>query len=254
MFRIALVALLGCAALAQSSDDPFNRPPGRVDKALRTRIAEFYKFHVTKEFRKAEALVAEDTKEFFYSSNKPAYLSFEISEIKYSDNFTRAKATVLAEQYVMVPGFADKPLKIPTPSTWKLVKGKWYWYVDQEALRNSPFGKLTAGTAPARGAVPAVIPSSPDAFLNQVRPDKTAVRLKPGEPEQVVFTNLAPGPMDISVLGGVPGVETKFDRTDLKIGGKAVLTLTASQRVQNGMLTISVEQTGEVIQIRIDTQ
>jgi hypothetical protein len=254
MSRFAIVCFFAAAAFAQNPDNPFERPPAKVDKALRERIHQFYTFHMNKEFRKAEALVADDTKEFFYSANKPAYLSFEISNIQYSDNFKRAKATVICEQYVMVPGFADKPVKIPTPSTWKLVKGKWYWYVDREVMRTTPFGKMTPGKGPARGPIPAVIPTSPDAFLKQVRADKESVRLKAGQPEQVTITNFAPGPMDISVFGAIAGVEAKIDQANLKIGGKAVLTLIANRRVENGLLTIRVEQTGELIPIRVDAQ
>ena len=52
----------------------------------------------------------------------------------------------MCEQYVLIPGFADKPLKVPTPSTWKLVDGKWFWYVDAQAVRKTPFGEVKPGT------------------------------------------------------------------------------------------------------------
>src|SRR5947209_11732800 len=118
MFRISALALIAAGlSLAQNPDNPFDRPPANVDRALRERITQFYQYHVDREFKKAEALVADDTKKFFYSNNKPAYLSFEISRIEYSDGFKRAKATVLCEQYIMAPGFAGTPHKVPTPST-----------------------------------------------------------------------------------------------------------------------------------------
>src|SRR5437763_1984007 len=104
MLRTTLLALFAASLFAQA-DDPFNRPPADVDRALRARIQEFYQFHIKGDFRHAEALVAEDTKDFFYSANKTKYLSAEISRIQYSDNFTKAKATILCEQYVMIPSF-----------------------------------------------------------------------------------------------------------------------------------------------------
>src|SRR4051794_20790033 len=140
MFRVSLLALLASLSFAQNAADVFNKPPAKVDQALRQRIDQFYQFHIKKEFRKAEAFVAPDTREYFYSHNKPAYLSCELRSIAYSDNFKKAKATVACEQFVMVPGFTDKPLKVPFGSTWELLKGKWFWYVDQEALKNTPFG------------------------------------------------------------------------------------------------------------------
>ena len=255
MLRFPLLALFAVVSFAQNADNPFDKPPAEVDKALRERIYEFYHYHVTGEYRKAEAVVAEDTKDFFYSRNKPGYLSFEISKIQYSDNYTRAKAIVLCEQYVMMPGFADKPLKVPTPSTWKLVDDKWYWYVDPESLRETPFGKMTPGPGgkPLTGAFP-VIPDSAEAFLHQVKADRVSVRLKPGQREQVTITNTAPGNMTVSVAGSLPGVVAKLDRSDLKIGDKAVLTLVANETARSGLLNLKVEQTGEFITIQIEVQ
>src|SRR5215470_8657034 len=138
MHPITLFMMLAAAAAAQ--DNPFNKPAPDVDAALRARIKEFYDFHVKGEFRKADALVAEDTKDYYFNSRKPQYLSYAISRIDYSDNFTKAKAVIMCKMYIMMPGFNDKPMDMPTPSAWKIEDGKWFWYVDQKELRNSPFG------------------------------------------------------------------------------------------------------------------
>src|SRR5437868_2594034 len=79
MLRIGLLALFAAICLAQNN--PFNKPPADVDAALRARITEFYDYHVKGQFRKADELVAEDTKEYYFESRKPQYLSFEISRI-----------------------------------------------------------------------------------------------------------------------------------------------------------------------------
>jgi hypothetical protein len=252
MLRIPILALSAAALLAQSADNPFDKPPANVDRTLRERINQFYQFHIDRQFRKAEALVAEDTKDFFYSRNKPAYVSCKVGRIQYTENYTRAKATELCEQYVMMPGFAEKPLMVPIPSTWKLVRGKWFWYVDQESLRVTPFGRMTPGATVAAGSLPAAIATSPDAFINKVQADKASVNLKPGQPEQVVIANTAPGLMNIAIVGEYPGLEAKLDHTDLEIGGKAVLTLRAGEGAKPGFLNIRVQQTGELIQIKIE--
>src|SRR5664280_2888317 len=119
MLRFILLAIFATGSFAQNPGDAFNKPPADVDQVLRARITEFYDLHVKGEFRKAEAWVAEDTKDIYYTSNKTKYLSFEIGRIDYSDNFTRAKATVLCEQNIMLPGFLGKPMKVQIPSTWK---------------------------------------------------------------------------------------------------------------------------------------
>jgi hypothetical protein len=245
--------MFATASFAQSANELFNKPPTDVDKALRARITEFYELHVKGEFRKAEALVADDTKDLYYSGNKSKYLSFEIGRVDYSDNFTRAKATVLCEQYIMLPGFAGRPMKVPTPSTWKLVDGTWYWYVDPEALRMTPFGRMSPGPAPgtASKSIPAIPTTIPSSVFKLVKADKESVGLKAGESAQVTITNSAPGVMNISLVGSVPGVDVKLDRAILNAGEKAVLTLRAGDNAQPGVLSIRVEQTNQVIPIQV---
>jgi hypothetical protein len=154
-----------------------------------------------------------------------------------------------------MPFFPDTPMKVPTPTTWKLVDGKWYWYVDLESLRQSPFGKMTPGPTKASGQAPSptAIPAGvPDWIFNQVKLDKQSVSLvRAGESEEVAIANGAPGMMSLSVAGKVPGVDAKFDHTDLKSGEKAVLTLRAGKDAKPGVLGILVEQTGEVLSIQV---
>jgi hypothetical protein len=256
MLQPTLLALFAATLLFAQADNPFDRPPADVDQALRARITEFYQLHVKGDFRHAEALVAEDSQDFYYSRNKTQYLSFEIGHIDYSENFTRAKATIIAEQYVMMPGFSDKPLKIPTPSTWKVVDGKWYWYIDPESFRDSPFGKMTAGKAGGAPSAPALpsMPSSPDFLFTQVKLDKQSVTLKDGEPEQVTIMNGAPGVMSISLSGMLPGVEGKLDRTSLKAGEKAVLTLRAGSKAKPGVINVVVELTNQLLPIQVNVK
>jgi hypothetical protein len=257
MFRPIALFICATACLAQSPADLFNRPPEDVDRALRARITEFYQDHVEGKFRQAEALVAEDTKDYYYSANKTKYLGFEIREIHYSEGFTRAKALMMCEQYVMIPGFADKPLKVPTPSTWKLVDGQWYWYVDQEALRDSPFGKMKPGPNVGTGA-PALPNALPDLeqmqklFSQQVKVDKTAVTLKTGESEQVTVTNGAQGTISVELTGEIPGVDVKLDQMDIPAGQKAVVTLRAGAGAKPGVLSLRVEQTNQVFSIQVN--
>ena len=247
------LVLLGCSVVcfAQAPADLFNKPPADVDRALRARISEFYQDHVDGKFRQADALVAEDTKEFYFASNKPKYLSFEIQRIDYSEGFTRAKATILCEQYVMMPGFTDKPLKVPTPSTWKLVDGQWYWYVDQSALRQSPFGVMQPGTGPSSGLPAVPTGKDLDFIFTQVKADKSVVSLKPGVEEQVTLTNSARGQVSLELTGKLTGVEVKLDRMNLGHGEKAILTLRAGKDAQPGVLSLRVEQTNQVIPIQV---
>src|ERR1044072_5758427 len=108
--RACLFVFLASCLSAQAPEDLFHKAPPAVEEALRARITQFFQLHVDGKFRQAESLVAEDTKDFFYSANKPKYLGFEIKSISYNDDFTKAKAVVVAQMVVMVPGFLDKQL------------------------------------------------------------------------------------------------------------------------------------------------
>ncbi len=111
---------------AQTPTNVFDKAPPEVDEALRARISKFYQAHVDGKARQAEQYVAEDTKDFFFDANKPHYFDFHIDKITYSDNFTKAKAIVMCNQRIMMPGALTEPIDKATPSTWKLEDGKWF--------------------------------------------------------------------------------------------------------------------------------
>src|SRR3954470_9023913 len=168
MHRIALFAVFVTALFAQNAAKPAPKPPAAVDEALRARITEFFHYHITEEYRKAEKLVSEDSQDFYYMHNKPHYLTYQIQKIDYSDNFTKAKVQTICEQYFHGLGFEGKPLKSPSMSTWKLVDGQWFWYVDADELAKGPFGRMAnAGTKPggAPAPTPPAVPTTPDFAL-----------------------------------------------------------------------------------------
>jgi hypothetical protein len=147
-----------------------------------------------------------------------------------------------------MPGFTDKPMKVPGTNTWKIEDGKWVWYVDQDALMNTPFGRMKPGEYAPTGAAPAPpslsnIPTNGEFLMKQVKMDPQAVRLKAGESVKVAITSSAPGPVDLILQGKLAGVEAKFDDAKVKPGGSATLTVTAAKGAKSGLLTVQVEQT-----------
>jgi hypothetical protein len=261
MFRyIAFILWAGlCMAQTVPGNTAGPAPPG-VDEALRARVHEFYQLQVDAKYRQAEALVAEDTKDFYYASGKPKYLSFEISQVFYSDNFTRAKVVTLCEERILVLGFADKPIKAPIRSTWKLVDGQWFYYVDPDSLGQTPIG-LKSPNAGVKGnsgiPMPAGLPSAEQIqkMLEQVnslvKVDKDAVDLKPGETANVTISNASSGLMSVVVKSAVEGIDSKPDRVELKAQSNAVLSLHAAPNAQSGTLKLQVEQTNQVIPIQV---
>ena len=259
MFRSVALFLCAIAGSAQTPANPSKTPPPDVDKALRARITEFYQDFVEGKFRQAEALVAEDTKDFYYGMNKARYVSFEIQKIDYSDNFTHARAIILSEQYVMLPGFADKPLKLPSQSTWKLVDGQWYWYIDPDAVAQTPFGKVPLVQLNPSASAPPTPPKIPTAqdlayIFKQVKADKDAVNLKPGEPAQVTITNTAQGQVSLTVLEAPAKVEAKLEHANIAAGGKIELTIRAESDAKPGVVSLRVDQTNQVIPIQVTIQ
>ncbi len=256
MQRTALLAVCAATLFAQKPAPEPEKPPAEVDQALRARITEFYQYHVTEEYRKAEKLVAEDSQDFFYVHNKPHYLNFEINAIQYSEHFTKANVRAMCEQYFHGPGFEGRPMKAPSTSTWKLVDGKWFWYVDPEELARGPFGKMAnAGSKAVAGAAPPPsIPTTFDFVLNLVKLDKTSVILKPGDTQHLTITNTAPGEMSLTLAQTLPGIEVTLDKAILKGGEKAVATLKANDNPHSGTMSFRVMPTGEFITWEVKRQ
>ena len=258
MRTMALIALLAGAALAQeSAADLFHKPPADVDRALRARINEFFEDHVKGEFRKAEALVAEDTKDYFYNGNKPHYLSFELVNIKYSDDFQKAEALVKVEQRVQLPGFDGKPMIFPIPSFWKLENGEWCWYVDKDKTYDSPFGRMTPGPYPDQTSKPAGLPTiatSLQQFYSMVKADKSEIELAPGASTEVTISNASPGPITLAARSIAPGIEVHIDHAEVKASDHAVLTIHAGDGAISGSIEVRVKPTGQVITIKTTVQ
>ena len=260
MYRLVLPVILAAACHAQNPTDLFTRAPKAIDDALRARISEFFQDHVDGKYRQAEQLVAEDTKDFFYTANKPKYLGFEIRAIDYTDDFTKARATVVVQQFLLMPGFGDKPLSIPISSYWKIEQGKWVWYVDRERLSHTPWG-IMKGESSSGDKAGAPMPPMPNAadmagMLQQVKVDRSEVALEEGKAGQVTFSNGAAGAITLSFLGPPPaGIEAKFDHTELKAGEQAVLSLRATGTPKTkATLQVRVDPTNQVIPIQISAR
>jgi len=263
MLRCAILALFAFASLAQTAPQAVEKPPADVDQALRARINEFYTLMVNREYRKAEAYVADDTKDFYYEGKKPEVVRFELASVTYSEHFTRALASLKCTQRLPVPGLPGGEWTLSIPSAWKWENGNWYWYVDQSKIV-SPVGLATGATppsaaqspsrpggTPATGVLPDRIPATPDFVFGKIQADKQAVALEPDGADKITITNGAQGLMQLRLSGTVPGVEGKLDRSDLKAGEKAVVTLQAGKDPGQGMLYVVIQPTNEAIAIRV---
>ena len=259
MLKPFLFLLTTAALFAQNPADLFQKAPPAVDQALRERITRFYQLHVDGKFRQAEALVSEECKDFFYSVNKPNYISVEIRDIDWSDNFTKAKATIVAQMRVMLPGFTDKPFPVPFPSRWKLVNNEWYWYVNLDEVHDTPFGRMKSGTAGA-APVPGALPSEQEMakVMQQVKVDKPSVELKGKEPSTAQFgvTNDLPGDVRLSVeTPASAGFRAELAKTELKPGEKTTITVewkATREAPYYLQFVLRVSPTNQVIPLRVN--
>lgn len=244
MSRIALFAALAAVSFAQ--DAP--KPPTAVDEALRARVKEFYQYHVTEEYRKAEKLVAEDSQDIYYVHNKPHYAGFELKSIEYLDHFTKAKVTVLCDQAMNGIGFVGKMVKAPSTSTWKVVDGKWYWYADPEELARGPFGKsANAGTKATGTTAPDI---NKPVNLGGITADKESVDAKPNTTQQVTITNGTPGSVSLVAHQTLPGWQITFDKANLPAGEKTIATFKTGENPHGGELQIMVNPFGQIITLK----
>jgi hypothetical protein len=241
----------------------FQKAPPEIDAALRARVSKFFQAHVDKKFRLAEQVVAEDSKDYYFTMEKTGYLGFEIVKIDYSENFTKAKVIVGAEMEWRTPRTGKMIVKPPLASLWKLENGDWYWYIIPQKDWETPFGKMKPG---ADSGAAVVAPSILDAFkgvdinqvLRQVQLSTNQVELKSYEPSEgeVTIENHMPGPITLRLdETGVRGLTTVLDKVAVGSNQSAHLSIkyvpdtTAAKPTT--ILNLEVVQTGQRIPIRL---
>ncbi len=247
-------------AVAQTPAQRFNKPPANVNDALTARAREFYQDHVDGKYRKAEALVAADSKDGFYAATKPALQSFIISDISYSEKYTKAKVTVVGKMMMTFLGMAGPQLMdVPFPSYWKLEHGKWVWYIYQDASRMTPFGKANGKTGGAEANDPSqAFASAPnlEMVLNGVKADRKTVTLGKvaGVKDSVTLTNQLAGAVTLAFdQDDYAGLNVKMEPKVLKQGEKAVLSIEtgAAKDYVNRVVRVMVKPSNQTIDIMV---
>lgn len=262
MRGLLYLALSSALALsAQTAAELFAKAPPEVDRALRERISLFFQAHVDGKFRQADQVVAEDSKDAYFAAEKTRYRGFEIVRILYTDNFTRARAVVAVDTDFMAPGIGKIPVKIPLTTLWRLEGGLWWWYVDPDAGKQSPFGPMHPGPGQSSSPFPFPSPGKPEqlaAMLHQVKVDKNEVRLSSYQPaeDQVTISNALPGAVRLKLdYNGFPGFEATLEREELDPKQSTRLRLRVEPRDRapkpSVTVTLRIEPTNQVIPIQV---
>jgi hypothetical protein len=230
MDRRLLFPAVAITAWAQQT----NPAAAKAEKALRARVEQFYQLQQDKKYRQAEELIASDTKDYYYSSAKADIRSFQIQKIELMDRNREARVTVKVGQVILFPGAGAQIMELPATTTWKLEKGKWSWYVDREALKNTPFGRMKGGDGPVADKLDRTgeAPSLAE-LMNQVMIDRASVELTDKEPSQTVtITSNLPGLVELKLdphAETIKGLTVEFSKTQLNQGEKSVISFRAGQ-------------------------
>jgi len=258
-------------------------PPPEVDRALRARVNEFMGYHVTGEFMKAWDYVAEDTRNYYFSTNKNQYLSFKIGNIEYSDNFTKALVEVEGQRKIRLSvEFPETIVVQPMKLSWKIENGKWVWYVKPTLdcptpMSCDPHGKpwpqqqaqarVEAQAEAANNAIPLpkldqkTMDAQAREILKQSQIDKPEIAMTASvaSTQRVVFHNGAPGSVKVYVQGpSLEGFTATMEKNDVganqDVGinlhwepGKATPPLALT-------VTVDVEPFGQVFPITVKFQ
>jgi hypothetical protein len=93
------------------------------EKALRTRVEEFYVLLQQGMWTRAEAYVTEDSLEEYRSQSKNRLLGCQIESTKVDPDGQSATAVVRVK---FVAGLPPVPMEIPRTTRWRLVGDRWY--------------------------------------------------------------------------------------------------------------------------------
>ena len=159
-FYLAGLTVLTVLGMGQS---PFQSAPPKVEEALRARVGQFYTLFRQGKFRQAEELVAEDSKDTYYTTKKARHQGFEIKSVSFSPDVK--DATVLVALRMIMPMIGVSPVAVPVASKWRRVKGEWYLHYPQYKPGDTvqtPFGSKKIPDDPQRLAILSRMEERPD--------------------------------------------------------------------------------------------
>lgn len=244
-------------------------PPPEVDQALRQRCTQFFQHHVDGTFRKSFELVADESKDFYFSGHKTVYKSFSIASIRYFDDFTRAKV-LLDTEVVWEVRMQKATAKVQTPAAWKLQDGKWMWYYEPPERVQMPIfapgmpGEIqrnSDGTVRLpENLTPEKLDEAANAQLKATSIDKNEVTLSDtASSDKVVLHNGAPGFVNLTLekVAPVAGLTVELDKAQVGPKGDATLKISCSPctaRTEPVTVKLTVEPFGRTFEVLVRIQ
>lgn len=252
--RVAGWALLPAVLSAQTAPStpgmlPESEAPAAVAQALRERVTVFFGYHVGGVNRRAIDLVAEDTKDYYFSSGKVQFEDFRLTKLEFDPSFEKAVAWINADREWNLQGqraVADTLLA----TTWKIEDGKWVWYLDTQGMWTTPMGpsdfSATAANQAKRAELlkqnsdgtinlppdfsdPTKVLATAQAILQQSKLDKNEVQFQVNTPSEETISFLNGYGGDVSLeLGGTPevaGLKVTLEKPNLRPKENGVIRL-----------------------------
>lgn len=224
-------------------------PPPALDQALRERVTQFNQLRVDRKFRQAEALVAEDSKDFFYESPKADLRSFNIEKIEYAPDLTSAVVTVRGKVSVVFPGVAQPMIVESTgPMEWKFEKMNWYWFIDKAKLEQTPFGKaapaLTGTAKDAKPDLQALALKTVETTLatGAVQTDREEIELDPQRRATAAFTikNILPGAVTLEYRDKSRAIDVQIAKPSLGASDSTQVSVTPVEGSNERPLSLTI--------------
>ena len=231
-------------------------PPPEVDKALRARVQEFYQDFVDAKFRKADSLVAEDSKDYFFAMEKLPFKGFDgPKSIVYSADFQKADVIMTVDTELRSPRLGTMHIRPDHASTWKVVDGQWYWYHVKPTFIDTPFGRrilpkdydenssesMHALVSGGGAKPPGFHMVTPEELAAQIKVDKQSIMLSSFQDstESVTVSNSLPGPVTVEVrCPAMMGLTIEPMKKDLKSGESVTIVFRYSPSTKEPKSTL----------------
>jgi hypothetical protein len=226
--RLLFPAVVATAWAQQTSPST-----AEAEKALRARAAQFFQFEQDKSYRKAEGLVAIESKDYYYDHDKPEIKNFRIDRVEFSADGKEAKVTATLTKVLRAPGIGAQEFPIPYTSDWKVENGEWVWIFIPSDYIDTPFGKWhVSGTDGGTISLPPGMPKNVANLDALVSVDRTEVELVAGsqKKETVTISNNLPGMITVDFGPDIPqGLVVGIDKKQLGRGEKAIVSFSARE-------------------------
>ncbi|MDA1312560.1 MAG: hypothetical protein O2968_04415 [Acidobacteria bacterium] len=229
-FLLVACVLVAASVLfgSEKQAEAFRKAPPEVEEAVRARVRLFYELFKEGKFRQAEELVAEESKDVFYNTQKKALLGFELSSITFDDEFK--EANVLVNVDTMFPLMGATPFKVPISGTWRWINDNWFLYMAPHGSKG-PFGEMKGQKAsPGEAALVqgafagAGEGVKPESFSRMYATNRSQVKFPSSNDSQpvertVTFANIGPARLTLKLEGAeIPGLVVDVGEGPLEPG------------------------------------